>query len=136
MHFGHSEHSALARDANIGALKNLCSTGTGESLGREDDGLGGPVGLEPATKDDLGLILESLEPLIVDDALAQATNLSEVHAGTEGVALAGENGNTEGIIGVEANPRVVQPAENLCIGGILLFGTVDRDDEDRTLGFD
>jgi hypothetical protein len=136
LHFGDSEDCTLACDANVGALKNFCSAGTGESLGREDDGLGGTVGLEPAAKDDLGLIFESLEPLVVDDALAQSTNLSEVHAGTEGVAFARENGYSQGIIGVEANPRVVQPAENLCIGGILLFGTVDRDNEDRALGFD
>jgi hypothetical protein len=136
LHFGHPEHGTLAGDANVGALKNFCSAGTGESLGREDDGLGGTVGLEPATKNDLGLIFESLKPFVVDDALAQSTNLSEIHAGTEGVALARENGYAQGIIGVEANPSVVQPAENLCIGSILLFGTVDRDDEDRTLGFD
>jgi hypothetical protein len=136
LYFGDSEDCALAGDANVGALKNFCSASTGESLGSEDHGLGGTVGLEPATKDDLGLIFESLEPLVVDDTLAQSANLSEIHTGTEGVALPSENSNAQGIIGIETNPRVVQPAENLCIGSILLFGTVDRDDEDRTLGFD
>ena len=93
--FSDAEDCAFTSDANIGALKNFGSTSAGVPLSGKDHGLGGPVGLEPAAKNDFGLVFETLKPLVVDDAFTKSADFCEVHAGAERVALTGEDGDAK-----------------------------------------
>jgi hypothetical protein len=135
LNFRHAENSALTSDADIGALQDFGAAGASESLSGEDHRLGGPVGLEPAAEDDFGLVFESLEPFVVNDPLTEASDFGEVHPGTKGVSLTGEDGDSKRIVGVETNPSVIEATQDLCVGGVLLLWSIDGDDEDWSLGF-
>ncbi len=121
-------------DPDVGALEDLGATGPGVALGGEDHRLGRPVGLEPAPEDHLGLVLEALEPLVVDDPFTEPPDLGQVHPGAEGVALAGEDGDPDVVVGVEPHPGVVQTTQDLGVGCVLLLGSVDGDHENWAVG--
>ena len=66
----------------------------------------------------------------------ELVDVAEVAAGREGPPGAREHGHPRLVVGVELREERGQPGVQHVVGGVELFGPVQRDDPDRAVGGD
>ena len=118
---GDAKDRALPRHPDVGALEDLGSPRPGVSLGRQDDRLRRPKGLQKGAEDDPRILPQPHDPRVVGDAAVQPTDLGQVHAGTEGGPPSRQDADPQLGVRVQTDPGVEQPAQDLGIGRVPLL---------------
>ena len=122
-----AEGGVVGGDAQVGPAGQLQAAGHREALDRGDHRLG-ELQAGGAHRAEVALAFEAPAGLAVGDRL-------QIGAGAEVVALAAQDGDVGGLVGVEALEGVVEQAGGGKVDGVAPLGAADGDDRGAAMDF-